>query len=286
MPRSVLYVTAALLMVACEDATGPKNSATLSSPSYSPAIAVSSFSTDAILSGNLVTAENPIRYTLDFGRTFSSISRVSYFFTFGNDRLDPNNCLAIFPNDGPGGAGFCGIDETQTSRQLDFPCTIHPTVCDSFRDGVSDGEFRVESEVVGVPPGSFSITSVTVTIDGQAALTVDIDIKPGSSKNPINPRSRGLIPVAILTTATFNATRVVPLSVRFGPSSATEAHGRGHFKDVDSDGDQDLLLHFRTPATGIRCGDGSAGITGATSSGQVIGGSDVIRTVGCKPGMR
>lgn len=90
--------------------------------------------------------------------------------------------------------------------------------------------------------------------------------------------------MAILTTATFSATGIDPLSVRFGPSGATEAHGRGHLKDVDGDGDRDLLLHFRTPATGIKCGDALARVTGATVSGEIFGGSDAVRTVGCKQG--
>lgn len=284
MTRSVLWVTAVLLMVACEDATGPNNTAPLPSPSPVTASAAASFSTDVVLSGNLVTTANPITYTVDFGRRFSSISRVSYFFTFGTDPLAGNDCLYIFPSDVPSGlGGFCNPSATaQTSRQLDFPCTTHPHGCDHFRDGVSGGEFTVQSGLVGGPPVSVSLRSVTITIYGEAALTVSIDIKPGSSTNSINPRSRGLIAVAILTTATFNATRVNPSSVRFGPSGATKAHRRVQFKDVDRDGDRDLLLHFRTPASGIKCGDGFAGVTGATSSGEIFGGSDAIRTVGCK----
>jgi hypothetical protein len=48
----------------------------------------------------------------------------------------------------------------------------------------------------------------------------EIDIKPGSFPNSINPRSKGVIPVAILTTDTFDATTVDPLSVTFGPDEA------------------------------------------------------------------
>src|SRR5206468_1460260 len=48
-------------------------------------------------------------------------------------------------------------------------------------------------------------------------LQVTIDIKPGGFPNSINPKSRGVTPVAILTTATFNATTVKPSAVRFGP---------------------------------------------------------------------
>ena len=112
-------------------------------------------------------------------------------------------------------------------------------------------------------------------------ITVDIDIKPGSFPNSINPRSRGVIPVAILTTATFDATTVDPMSVEFGPSGASETHGTGHIEDADGDGDDDLVLHFRTQDTGIQCADTSASLMGQTFGGQSILGSDSINTVGC-----
>ena len=111
---------------------------------------------------------------------------------------------------------------------------------------------------------------------------VSIDIHSGSFPNSINPRSKGVILVAILTTDTFDATTVDPLSVQFGPDGAPEAHGRGHTEDVNGDGKKDLVLHFRTQDTGIVCGDTSASLTGEIYSGQAIEGTDSIRTVGCK----
>jgi outer membrane protein assembly factor BamB len=112
-------------------------------------------------------------------------------------------------------------------------------------------------------------------------LTVTIDIKPGSSRNPINLRSRGVIPVAILTTPTFDATTVDPATVRFGPGLAEEIHGRGHVDDVDGDGDDDLVLHFASRDAEIPCGATSATLTGETFSAQAIEGSDVVKTL-CK----
>ncbi|MCI0372772.1 MAG: VCBS repeat-containing protein [candidate division NC10 bacterium] len=109
-------------------------------------------------------------------------------------------------------------------------------------------------------------------------IEVSVDILPGAI-NPTTPRV--IIPVAILTTRRFVATKVDPLSVRFGPTGATEVDGQGQFQDINGDGKTDLLLHFRTGATGVACGDTEASLTGKTFDGVPIHGSDSFVTVGC-----
>jgi probable HAF family extracellular repeat protein len=114
------------------------------------------------------------------------------------------------------------------------------------------------------------------------ATAIAIDVKPGSAPNSVNPRSHGVIPVAILTTDDLDATTVNPQSVRFGPNSATEAHGRSHIEDVNNDGRPDAVFHFRTDETGIKCGDTEVILRGETFGGNALKGTDSIRTVGCK----
>ena len=87
--------------------------------------------------------------------------------------------------------------------------------------------------------------------------------------------------MAIITTKFFDATTVDPLSVEFGSGGTTKTHGKWHIKDVDDDGDSDLVLHFNTQETGIVCGDTSAFLSGVTFGGQAMEGSDSISTVGC-----
>lgn len=128
----------------------------------------------------------------------------------------------------------------------------------------------------------FALAARGVTEGPVSFVRVEIDIKPGSAPNVINLRAKGVIPVAILTTPTFDATTVDPFSVWFGPGEAREIHQTSHHEDVDGDGDQDLVLHFDTQKAGIRCGDTTASLTGKTSSGQNIQGTDAIVTVGCK----
>jgi len=115
----------------------------------------------------------------------------------------------------------------------------------------------------------------------QSVLQACIDIKLGSDPNNINLRSKGKIPVAILTAGAFDATQVDWEAVFFGPGGATESHERGHVKDVDGDGDMDLVLHFNTQETGIQCGDTDASLIGETFGGEPIAGTDSINTVNC-----
>jgi dipeptidyl aminopeptidase/acylaminoacyl peptidase len=113
---------------------------------------------------------------------------------------------------------------------------------------------------------------------------VAVDVKPGSHRNPINPRSRGVTPVAILSTQVaagddvdFDATTVDVATVMLGPDGA--APERSAIEDVDDDGDADLLLHVRTQALGVMAGDDILCLVGATTDGTEIEGCDTIATV-------
>ena len=111
-----------------------------------------------------------------------------------------------------------------------------------------------------------------------AVLPVRIDITPGQFPNAINPRGKGVTPVAILTDS-FDARTVDSATVRFGPAGAAALDAR--LTDVDGDGDLDLLLKFNTRDTGIVCGQTNATLSGRTYSGQAIEGTDRITTVPC-----
>jgi hypothetical protein len=50
-------------------------------------------------------------------------------------------------------------------------------------------------------------------------------------------------------------------------------------RDVDKDGDLDLVLGFKTQETGVSCGDTSMFLSGQTLQGERIFGSDSINPV-------
>jgi hypothetical protein len=122
-----------------------------------------------------------------------------------------------------------------------------------------------------------------VKLAPEAALppvAVRIDVRPGSDVNPINLSAQGTVPVAILTTGSFDAATVDRPTVRFaGAPVATKPNGRLQWslEDVDGDGDADLLLHFRIADLRLAAGDTTATLTGAAGEGAEISGTDTVK---------
>ena len=113
-------------------------------------------------------------------------------------------------------------------------------------------------------------------------VSVAIDIKPGSTPNTINLGSGGVVAVAILSTATFDATTVDPLTVTLA-SAPVKLKGNGTpqviFRDVDGDGRQDIVVHIATEALQLNPNDTVAVLEGETFGGSAIVGTDLVRIV-------
>jgi hypothetical protein len=108
-----------------------------------------------------------------------------------------------------------------------------------------------------------------------SAIDIDLDIKPGGNPNNINLTSRGVVPVALLTTADFDATSVDPLSLLFAEAVPV----RWKMVDVDEDGDVDLLCHFETQELNLGVESAEAVLTGSTYDGTEIRGADSVRII-------
>lgn len=112
------------------------------------------------------------------------------------------------------------------------------------------------------------------------AVPVAIDVEPGSDTNSINPRSQGVVPVAVLGSAKLDVRQVDLASVRLGPKQ-TPAQKDGAYEDANHDGFTDLMLHFQTQQIGIRCQDTALFLNGKLLDGSAVVGADSIVTVGC-----
>lgn len=95
---------------------------------------------------------------------------------------------------------------------------------------------------------SCSSDGATVLLASEAEylrLEVHIDVKPGADPSVINLNSNGMVPVAVLSDDTFDATQVQPETVQFaGAGVAVSESGKymAHAEDVDEDGDIDMLF--------------------------------------------
>lgn len=106
-------------------------------------------------------------------------------------------------------------------------------------------------------------------------IEVEIDIKPGSYPNSINLKSKGVVPVAVLTTGDFDASTVDPDTVEFAGAEPV----RWALEDVDDDSDLDLLLHFKTQDLDLTEDSTEATLTGETLDGVQIEGTDTVNIV-------
>lgn len=106
-------------------------------------------------------------------------------------------------------------------------------------------------------------------------IEVIIDIKPGSSSNPINLKSRGKVPVAILTTDDFDASDVDPVLCRFAGAEPID----WEMGDTDKDGDDDMLLFFLTQELDLSTTSTEATLQGETFDGLQFNGTDSVKIV-------
>jgi type IX secretion system substrate protein len=150
--------------------------------------------------------------------------------------------------------------------------------------GILGLNYRVDVTMTSAEDISDPVLTTEDADEYDEPYEVTIDIKPGSNENPVNPRSRGVIPVAVYTDENFDATTIDVSSLRFGPGEAGTAHS-GHIEDVDNDGDDDLMLHFRTQETGVSSGDTELFLYGTAGEMEIFG-SDIVNTDIGKKGNR
>ena len=169
-----------------------------------------------------------------------------------------------------------------------------PVVTVYGTDFGGDGDFSIPGEVSysgGTLTGYYADGSAidllfysSTAIYLQNAGTNLIDIKPGSDDNSINLKSRGVVPVAVLTTEVFDASTIDPATVRFTGNEIKPV--RWTLCDVDGDGDIDMLFHFKTQELNLDEDSTGATLTGKTTHKTTeevgITATDTVRIVQSK----
>lgn len=163
------------------------------------------------------------------------------------------------------------------------PCGVYTFTISAIGDGVNYGD-------------------QTVTIG--VTCPVDVDIKPGSCPNPLNPKSKGVLPVAVLGTEDFDVTTIDPETIELTREGIEDGAApiRWNYEDVatpfegelcdchdlDGDGYLDLTLKFDTQDLVEKLKlDEVAGETTLTLTGELkeeeggtpIEGEDCIRVL-------
>jgi len=132
-----------------------------------------------------------------------------------------------------------------------------------------------------------TITAATVIPQEPPIQIVDIDVKPGSDRNPINLKSKGMVPVALLGAEDFDVTCLEdPLAVElFGAElldTANENYKPAkpiHFvvEDLNWDGYDDILFHFSTQDLAVGLGEGTKEVCLAFTIGEYLfAGTDTV----------
>ena len=137
--------------------------------------------------------------------------------------------------------------------------------------------------------GALAPEEFLIALGAEPPTPITIDIKPGSDPNSVQLKSRGALPVAILSTDEFDALDVDPASLLFGDPlliggvNSPVAPLRFSEEDVTGDGLDDLILKFSIQemiANGVLGPVTEEGLlTGSTIGGTEIFGSDSIRVL-------
>lgn len=136
----------------------------------------------------------------------------------------------------------------------------------------------------GVQNGDYKLVISGVTPE---IMQINIDIKPGSTGlAPINPRAKGKIPVALLSSQNFNALSADPASLTFGASGneGSLSHCGKSGEDVNGDGQLDLVCHFENQDANFEKGDLEGILRGRTNTGTAFEGRGLLKIVPEKRG--
>ena len=128
--------------------------------------------------------------------------------------------------------------------------------------------------------GAASNGDYRLVISGVSSSTtfINISVKPGKNEvAPINPKARGRIPVALLSSDDFNPGDVDTSTLTFGRDGTEESLEKCNKPnaDINQDGKKDMICFFDNQLTGFRKGDLEGTLKGSLKS-SARGGVSMI----------
>jgi hypothetical protein len=139
-----------------------------------------------------------------------------------------------------------------------------------------------EVELFNRPLTQTEIQTIVNAGSSGKTIPISINIKIGGVGNSINLGSKGKVPMSVLSTETFDVSTLLPSSIRLaGAPIATRNNGTlmTSFADVNGDGRPDLILHFETQSLNLTNTSTMATLTGMTTNGRCVSGSDSVNIV-------
>jgi hypothetical protein len=196
--------------------------------------------------------------------------------------FDPSNNRFAFNQDAPRDSG----SETDADPRIER-ITLNAT--GRWTVGVTSHPVLLNSGGTMSRISTMNSGAYTLVISGvtPALQHIVIDIKPGSLEiAPINPKAKGVIPVALLSSPEFNPMDVDVNSVTFGHSGDEPSmrHCGKDGKDLNADGIADLVCHFENAVAKFVRGDSMGVVKGKTKGGKLFEGSGDLKVVPEKRG--
>jgi hypothetical protein len=127
------------------------------------------------------------------------------------------------------------------------------------------------------------VVNAFAAVDGLPVTVTAMDVLPGDSANVVYPNQGGKLPVAVLSSATFDAAQVDPATLRFGAGQATPTDAPV-INNVDGQHGSDTTVSFQMAESGIVCNDTDVSLSGETYSGEHFIAEDMIDATQCDEG--
>jgi len=223
------------------------------------------------------------------GQTYFVDPPVAIGFDYATGPGDPNFKSVLLPEAGDNVVDLYLWNGSEYKYHVSVASGFNytfPTGVDRFR------VLGIEASA-GLDPNNVTafITGLTFVSSGQftgtmtpiiASDVIKTEIKPGDGPNCINPKSKGLVPFAILG-GEFDVTTIKQATLQvdddINASTGGVAPAQLSISDINGDGINDLVIHFNTQdlnKAGFLTDGRTLYITARLLDGTLLVGSDVI----------